>query len=311
MMIEFQRLILGDRVRNDAFAKALARTIVRGRSTVADLGSGTGFLAFLARRLGAKRCWLYEVSELLDLSKELAKRNGIDGLTFVRSHSTEVEKPPKVDVVVSETLGNFALEENVLETLQDARRFLKPGGVVIPQRLRQFVAPVVDPRLAASIDVWGAIGHGLDFTAARAISLQNVFVRTIRGGDLLSTPDAVQTWDTVDFRRDTESVRSSTVEWIFAKPAAIHGFALWWECDVVEGITLSTAPDAPPTHWEQIFLPPLLPLRLRAGDRLRLALEVDSRPEVKINLRWRTTVVDPRGRLRVDATQDMREGHLE
>jgi len=32
---------------------------------------------------------------------------------------------------------------------------------------------------------------------------------------------------------------------------------------------------------------------------------------VKINLRWRTTVVDPRGRLRVDATQDMREGHLE
>jgi hypothetical protein len=37
VMIEFQRLILGDRVRNDAFAKALARTIVRGRTTVADL----------------------------------------------------------------------------------------------------------------------------------------------------------------------------------------------------------------------------------------------------------------------------------
>jgi protein arginine N-methyltransferase 1 len=310
-MIEFQRLILGDRVRNEAFAKALARTIVRGRTTVADLGAGTGFLSFLASRLGAKRCWLYEVSELLDLSRELAKRNGLKNLAFVRAHSTEVAKPPKVDVVISETLGNFALEENALETLQDGRRFLKPGGVMIPQKLRQFVAPVASPRLAAAIDVWGSIGHGLDYSQARAVSLQNVFVRTVRRDDLLATPDAAQVWDAVDFRRDTESVRSTTVEWIFAEPAAIHGFALWWECDVVDGVTLSTAPDAPPTHWEQVFLPPLVPLRLKSGDRLRLALEVDSRPEVKINLRWRSTVVDPRGRVRTEATQDMREGHLE
>ena len=83
MQIEFQRLILADRVRNEALAAALRRVIVPGRTTVADLGSGTGFLSFLASRLGAKRCWLYETSELLELSKELARKNGVKNVTFV------------------------------------------------------------------------------------------------------------------------------------------------------------------------------------------------------------------------------------
>ena len=212
-MIEFQRLILGDRVRNEAFAKALARTIVRGRTTVADLGAGTGFLSFLASRLGAKRCFLYEVSELLDLSRELAKRN------ILRRRLREL---PGATVDVAEIEPSFfnlakqyfgaADNPRLHNYVQDGRRFLKPGGVMIPQKLRQFVAPVASPRLAAAIDVWGGIGHGLDFTQARAVSLQNVFVRTVRRDDLLATPDAAQVWDAVDSgatRRASAPRRSS------------------------------------------------------------------------------------------------------
>jgi SAM-dependent methyltransferase len=311
MQIEFQRLILADRVRNEALESALERVIVRGRTTVADLGSGTGFLSFLASRLGAKRCWLYETSELLELSKELARKNGVKNLTFVHAHSTEVKSPPQVDVVISETLGNFALEEGLLETLQDGRRFLKPDGVMIPQRLRQKVAPIVTPRLSASVDIWGAIGFGLDFEPARSVSLQNVYVRSIRPEDLLAAPDASRTWDAIDFKRDTESRRAATAEWSFPLPAVVHGFALWWECDLVEGVTLSTAPDAPPTHWEQIFLPPVEPISLNAGERLRLRLEVDTRPEVKINLAWKTSLVDRKGKAHLKSSQDMRRGLLE
>ena len=60
-------------------------------------------------------------------------------------------KPPKADIVVSETLGNYALEENLLETLVDARRWLKKGGVLIPGRLRQYAAPVIASRLQAEL----------------------------------------------------------------------------------------------------------------------------------------------------------------
>lgn len=311
MQIEFQRLILADRVRNEALAAALRRVIVPGRTTVADLGSGTGFLSFLASRLGAKRCWLYETSELLELSRELARKNGIKNLTFVRAHSTEVKNPPQVDVVISETLGNFALEEGLLETLQDGRRFLKPDGVLIPQRLRQKVAPVVSPRLAASVDVWGSIGFGLDFEPARTVSLQNVYVRSIRSDDLLAAPDAVRTFDALDFRHDTRSRRTARTEWSFPVETVLHGFAIWWECDLVEEVMLATAPDAPPTHWEQIFLPPLEPVTMREGEQLRLRLEVDTRPEVKINLAWKSEVIDRRGKVRRTFSQDMKRGLLE
>jgi protein arginine N-methyltransferase 1 len=144
--IELHRRLLGDKIRNDALAAALGR-VVRPGMTVADIGAGSGFLSFLARRLGAERCHLYEYSGALALARELARRNGITGLTFVHAHSSEVKKPPKADVVISETLGNYALEEGLLETLVDARRFLKPGGTLIPAGLTQFVAPVLSSRL--------------------------------------------------------------------------------------------------------------------------------------------------------------------
>lgn len=322
-MIEFQRLILGDRRRNEVFAEALRQVIVPGETTVADLGSGTGYLSFVASRLGAKKCWLYETSELLELSRAIAKQNGIKNCTFVRAHSTAVDAPSRVDVVVSETLGNLAFEENALETLQDAPRFLKPGGTLIPQKLRQFAAPVTSPRHFEALDVWPRItsdlGAQLDFSAAREVSLHNVYVRTIESSDLLDggRGDARRNWDDVDFRKKTSSVRRAALEWKLSAPVRLFGFAIWWECELIEGasdLMLSTAPDAPRTHWEQIWLPPAGstgPIEARAGETLRLELECDSRPAVKINLKWKTALLDRAGKPRIESTQDMRKGYLE
>lgn len=316
-MIEFQRLILGDRRRNELFAEALRRTIVPGESTVADLGAGTGFLSFVASQLGARRCWLYETSELSELSRALAKANGIAGCTFVRAHSAEVEDPPRADVVISETLGNLALEEGLLQTLQDGKRFLAEGGTMIPRRLRQHVAPVVSPRLFDELDVWKRIGFDLDWSAARTASLNNVYVRSVRPDELLDAGASARAWDAIDFRGREKSVRRAEVEWRLDRDVRLHGFALWWECELLEGapdLVLSTAPGAPPTHWEQVWLPPAPesgPLEARTGETLRLAIECDSRPQVKINVRWRTSLADRRGRIRVDTTQDMQKGLVE
>ena len=85
------------------------------------------------------------------VAAEILKANRARNCHLFPCHSTEMDDPPRVDVVVSETLGNYAFEEHIAETLNDARRrFLKPGGVIIPARLEQVVAPVVaqDPRRA-------------------------------------------------------------------------------------------------------------------------------------------------------------------
>ena len=279
--------------------------------TVADIGAGTGFLSFLARRLGAKHCHLYEYGPTLALAQELARRNGIDGLTFVHAHSAQVKKPPKADVVVSETLGNFALEEGLLETLADARRFLKPGGAMLPRGLTQFVAPVIAPRLQAELDVWPGIGHGLEFDSARELALNNMYVKTVRPEELPGVA-AARVWDEIDFTaaKRPSSQREGAAGWTAQelKGATVHGFALWWEVELARGVTLSTSPYAPATHWEQVYLPLLEPLAAQPGESIEIRLASDTREGVR--LVWETAARKAGGKPRQAARQDLFRGRL-
>jgi protein arginine N-methyltransferase 1 len=166
MSIEFHRRMLADRVRHEAFRAALKQAITPGSSTVADIGAGTGVLAFFARELGAREVWLYDPGPALGLAEAVAARNGIEGLHFVPERSLDVADPPRVDVVVAEVLGNFAYEEDVLETLRDARRFLRPGGTLIPASITQWVAPVTSERFERDLRTWRDVGFGLDWSDA-------------------------------------------------------------------------------------------------------------------------------------------------
>ncbi|MGH8541647.1 MAG: methyltransferase domain-containing protein [Stenotrophobium sp.] len=319
--IELHRKLLGDRLRNEAFHAALKKVIQPGKTTVTDIGAGTGFLSFMARQLGAKHCTLVEYTDTLDLAIDLARRNKITDLTFIKAHSAEMTQPPKVDVVISETLGNYALEENLLETLVDARRFLGKNGVIIPGRLRQFVAPVLQPRLQEEIDIWPDVGFGVDLSAARTISLNNMFVRLIRPGDL-GDVSLARCWDDLDFRPDApapQSKRSCTVQWTaqdLAGVTHIYGWALWWECELLPGIGISISPYAPATHWEQIYLPLLNPLALEPGDTAEVTLGSDTRPQVGVRVSWRTRQLRPPecggewGKAVSEQTQDIARGRL-
>src|SRR5665647_499348 len=184
MRIEYHRTLIADRARNEAFARALASVIKKGETTVADIGAGTGLLALMAARLGAREVFLYEAAEVAGVAAKALKANGARNCHLFACHSTEMVDPPKVDVVVSETLGNYAFEEHIIETMADARRrFLKPGGTMIPRHIEQFVAPVIGDRIDRELGAWDETGF--DLSAAKAMSLNNIYVRTIAARDLL------------------------------------------------------------------------------------------------------------------------------
>lgn len=309
MLIEFHRNMLADRVRNEAFVQALKKIIKPGESTVADLGSGTGFLAFVANQLGAKQCYLYEYSGAIKLSQKIAQKNHIRRCHFIHGHSAQVENPVPVDVIISETLGNYAYEEHIIENLQDAKRFLKPNGIMIPAGINQFVAPVINKRFWDELCVWDDVGYGLDLSLAKAMSLNNLYVRTFSAADLL-WPEQAKCWDKVDFSRTNASVRKGKAHWTVSDDCSVYGFALWWTCTLVPGITLSTNPLSPGTHWEQLYLPVQEPLSVAPGDILEIDIHSDSRYEVGVNVRWNINVHRDKQEL-IKQQLDMRKGYLE
>jgi SAM-dependent methyltransferase len=285
MSIEFHRRMLADRVRHEAFRAALKQAIKPGSSTVADIGAGTGVLAFFARELGAREVWLYDPGPALQLAEAVAARNGIDGLHFAAERSLDVADPPRVDVVVAEVLGNFAYEEDVLETLRDAQRFLKPGGTLIPASIAQWIAPVATERFERDLRSWRDVGYGLDWSDAERMTRNNMYVFAIAPEDLV--PDSAVSWDSLDFRAPIASRRTGRAAWRPETAQPIFGLALWWDCTLAPGVVLSTSPYAPRTHWDQIYLPLLTPVAAEARDEVEVAIETETGGEESgIEVRW-------------------------
>jgi type I protein arginine methyltransferase len=311
MRIEYHRTLLADRVRNAAFHRALQSVIVPGRTTVADIGAGTGFLGFLAAKLGAARVDLYETGEIAELARRLLKHNRLSQARIAQVHSTDVETPDRVDVIVSETLGNYPFEENIIGTLNHARaHFLAPGGVLIPRRVEQFVCPVVGERFHRELTIWDQVGYELDFAPAKMMSLNNIYVRWFTPKDLLEAASAAVAWDKVSFDKHNKTTRAGEAEWLIVKPVTIYGLALWWSAELTSSVTLGTGPLDARTHWEQLYLPALSPIALRPGQICAARLRSTTSFERGTNVTWTLVARDQTGRQIAKQALDLEKGFL-
>jgi protein arginine N-methyltransferase 1 len=311
MRIEYHRTLLADRVRNAAFHAALRQTIVAGESSVADIGAGTGFLGFLAAKLGAARVDLYEAAEIAGVARKLLKHNRLARCRIAQVHSTEVAEPDRVDIVVCETLGNYPFEENIIATLNDARaRFLEPGGSIIPRGLVQLAAPVTAERHWRELAVWDEVGYGLDFAPAKAMSLNNIYVRWFEAADLLDGARTAAAWDEVAFDRRNKTTRAGEAAWRMSRPATIYGLALWWRAELAPGVMLSTGPLDERTHWEQLYLPALSPIRVEAGQTFAASLRSTTSFERGTNVTWTLRVIDRGGHELLRQALDLEKGYL-
>lgn len=311
MKIEYHRTLIADRIRVEAFHAALKALIVPGETSVADIGCGTGLLGLLAMKLGAKEVFLYEWAEVAGVAAEVLAKNKARNCQLFPCASTEMEDPPQVDLVVSETLGNYALEEDTVASLSDARaRHLKPGGRIIPAGVEQVMAPVTTPRFHEELVAWDRIGFGIDLSPARTFGLNNVYVRKIAPADLLSAGASAVTWDKVDFMADSKANRRGEARWKIGAETTVYGLAVWWVATLAPGVVLSTAPDAPMTHWEQLYFPFLEPLTLARSETLLANLRSTSSPEAGTNLAWTVTVIDKAGKSRRRLAMDLDKGYL-
>ncbi|MCX7593284.1 MAG: 50S ribosomal protein L11 methyltransferase [Fischerella sp.] len=141
---DFHQLMLGDRLRMNAYKQAI-QEVVKPGMIVLDLGTGTGILGLWALEAGAKYLYAIDVNEnILSLAVQRFNQAGFSGKYEVfNALSYDVNLPERVDVIVSEILGNLADNEDFVPILQDARkRFLKKEGNMLPSSVYSQLVPV-------------------------------------------------------------------------------------------------------------------------------------------------------------------------
>jgi predicted RNA methylase len=139
--------MLSDHARAGAYREAI-KQVVKPGDVVADLGCGTGVLGIFALRAGAARVLAIEESTIINIAREFYRVNDLaEKVQFYPGNSFNVSLPEQADLLVSELINTTEpLAEGMLEILLDARkRFLKPGGMMIPGGLRLYARAVQTP----------------------------------------------------------------------------------------------------------------------------------------------------------------------
>ena len=157
------RSMICDRVRTEAFKRAID-SVVRSGDVVLDAGAGSGILSVFAARAGAARVYAVEQTSIAVLAQELAAANGVSEIVrVIHGDVTDVEPPERVDVIVSEWLGGFGIDEGMLVPVVVARdRWLKPGGIMIPRSVTAWAALVHDRYLSETVEFLRDSPYGLD-----------------------------------------------------------------------------------------------------------------------------------------------------
>ncbi|KAL3718158.1 hypothetical protein ACJRO7_003313 [Eucalyptus globulus] len=173
-------------------------------------------------------------------------------------------------------------------------RWLKPGGLILPSNATLYMAPVThSDRYSDSIDFWRNV-YGIDMSAMLPLAKQCAFeepcIETISGENVLTWPHVVKHVDC--YTVTLGELESVTTKYKFKSMmrAPLHGFAFWFDVEFngpatsptsnqvsssfiessnnqstdvsqrkkranpSEALVLSTAPEDPPTHWQQTMV---------------------------------------------------------
>ncbi len=270
--LDEHREYLRDRRRIDVLARGVAAA-VRPGDVVVDLGSGTGILALMACRAGAARVYAIEVGAVAEIAERLARENGLaDRVKIVRGHSLDVTLPECADVLVSDQLGWFGFDAGLLEFYEDARRrFLKPGGRLMPRELSLWVAPVEDHELFCAASFWSSDPGGFTMRAAQHAAWNSGYPRHLEAAHLLS--DGQKVARLVPGEVCPSFIMSA--EALIARRGTLHGVAGWFSADLGDAATLTNAPGDPARIQRRNALFPISePLAVQPGDRVRTQMIV-------------------------------------
>lgn len=259
-------VMLDDRARTGGFCSAL-RAIVQPDDVVVDIGTGTGVLATCAALAGARHVYAVESSGIAEVAERVFDANGVaDRVTLVRERSTNVSLPERGTVLVTETIGNDPLDEQILEIVDDAkRRLLVPGARLVPSALEIWGIAVDIPRTVLERHVFTkrklarySADYGIDFSPLEDHRLSSSEPVMLDSRDVATWPLAAPVLlASIDLTASFETALSARALVEISRDSQNLGVMLAFRATLAPGHVLSNLPDDfdPLSHWAHALFP--------------------------------------------------------
>ncbi len=273
--------MINDFERNEAYKQSLERAVKPGQ-LVLEIGTGSGIVAMMAARAGAKKVVTCEVNPILArVAKETVARNGYaDRIDVVPRLSTQLtvgeggDLPEKADVFVSELINIGMLAPRMLSVLQHARTHLvKPGGAIIPRASTVYAMLVETPELARINPVETIDGFDMgSFDVFRSPGYQQIDL----GADAHTPLSKPFTALDFDFTRNMPEEGERVIDVTIVTAGTCHGVAFWFDLFMDDEVVYKSESRSRTNHWKQAMTFLEKPIALSAGDRLRIVARYDN-----------------------------------
>ncbi|XP_055587107.1 protein arginine N-methyltransferase 1 [Uranotaenia lowii] len=251
--------MLKDEVRTLTYRNAMYHNkhLFKGR-TVLDIGCGTGILSMFAAKAGATKVIAVECSNIIDYAQKIVEANHLDDvITLVKGKVEEIELPDgiqSVDIIISEWMGYCLFYESMLDTVIYARdKWLKPNGMMFPDRCTLFVSAIEDRQYKDEKINWWDNVYGFNMSSIRKVAISEPLVDVVDPKQIVTSSYLVKEIDLyVVQKKDLDF--ECPFHLIVKRNDFVQALITYFNVEFTkchQKLGFSTSPEAPYTHWKQ------------------------------------------------------------
>lgn len=267
--------MLNDERRNAAFQQALTNAVTPN-TIVLDIGSGTGLLAMMAARAGAKETITCEmVPQLAELARDTVALNGLaDRIVTLDKKSTSLtignQMVHKANLLVTETVDCGLLGEGIVHSIAHAKaNLLTEDAQIVPSAATVYAMVVESPRLR-NLNL-AHTAAGFDVSLINRYATANYFPVRLDAFEYKPLTDPFEVFH-FDFANETIADEHKTIT-VRAKHDGVGQCIIFWFSMQLDAENSISNEPRSTTHWEQALQCLDRETTVRIGDRLVINVE--------------------------------------
>nr|CAD7576901.1 unnamed protein product [Timema californicum] len=251
--------MLKDEVRTLTYRNSMYHNkhLFKGK-VVLDIGCGTGILSMFAAKAGASKVIGIECSNIVQYATKIIEDNQLsDVVSIIKGKVEEVELPEGidgVDIIISEWMGYCLFYESMLDTVLYARdKWLKPDGLLFPDRATLFVTGIEDRQYKDEKINWWDDVYSFDMSSIRKVAISEPLVDVVDPKQVVTNACLLKEVDLYTVQKGDLDF-SAPFHLQVRRNDYIQALVTFFNIEFTKchkRIGFSTAPEAPYTHWKQ------------------------------------------------------------